>query len=704
MTRLSHRLAGSIAAIALIGAVAACSPKSQDNAKAEAGLIDGNTGGDWTGYGNTYGEQHFSPLTEINAENVGKLGLAWSYDLPAGNPMSGPIAVNGVLYTATGYSVVRAFEPATGKLLWEKDLNGAENAGLKLREGWGIRGLAWWNGKVIVGVQDGRLVALDGKNGDEIWSAMTVGKEDLRFVTGAPRVFDGKVIIGHGGADSSATRGYVTTYDAETGKKLWRFYLAPGKPGTKDGEVSDPIMEEAAKTWTGEWWKHGGGATVWNTFTYDKQTDTVFLGTGNGAPWNQRVRSPEGGDNWFVCSVVALDAKTGKYKWHYQYNPGETWDYNASMDMQLADLTIDGKPRKVLMQAPKNGFFYVIDRTNGKLISAEPYTKVTWATGIDLETGRPKEVPDARYPDGKDFILAPGPNGSHTWLPSAFSPATSLMYMPIANMTWSYNDRGIDHKNWKFSGWNEVQTAVNVADKEILDSRLSAIDPVTHEVKWAVPTPGAWNGGVLATGGNLVFQGTSAGQFIAYDARDGKKLWSFDAKVPVLAPPISYSAGGKQYVTVLTGVGTSAGILSSKLAMRVNYRTQARRVLTFVLDGKAALPATPAAEFVYPDDPTFKPDAASAARGAQHYARCFVCHAAPGIAGGSAPELATSTIPQSAELFKQIVHGGALKANGMPQFEELSDQDLEDLRQYIRTGSADARKSGKNGPTGFKLK
>ncbi len=667
---------------ALLLGLAGCQGASSNP---EAGLIDGNKGGDWTGYGNTYGEQHFSPLDQVKAENVGNLGLAWSYDLPAGNPMSGPIAVNGVLYTATGYSVVRAFDAPTGKLLWELDLKGAENAGLKLREGWGIRGLAWWNGKVIVGVQDGRLVAIDGKSGKQVWSAMTVGKDDWRFITSAPRVFDGKVIIGHGGADSSATRGYVTTYDAETGKKLWRFYMVPGKPGTKDGEVYDPIMEEAAKTWTGDWWKHGGGGTAWNTFTYDKETDTILIGTGNGAPWNQRVRSPGGGDNLFLCSIVALDAKTGKHKWHYQFNPGETWDYNAAMDMQLADLVIDGKPRKVVMEAPKNGYFYVIDRTSGKLISAEPYVPVTWATGIDLATGRPKEVPQARYANGSDFTLAPGPNGSHTWLPSAFSPRTNLMYMPIAQMSWSYNDRGIDPKTWKFSGYNEVQTAVNVADKVVSGSRLAAIDPVTHKEKWSVSTPGAWNGGVLATGGNLVFQGDSAGHFSAYDAQDGKKLWSFDAKVPVLAPPISYSANGKQYVTVITGVGTSAGILSSKVAMRVNYRTQARRVLTFVLDGKAVLPATPAPEFTYQADPTFKPDPASAARGAKPFVRCFVCHAAPGISAGSAPEFAASSVPQSAETFRQIVKGGMLKANGMPQFDELSDQDVEDLRQYIRT-------------------
>lgn len=685
-----HFLIGVAAATLLAG----CAPQSESAPEPDARLMDSSDGDDWAAYGATYGEQHFSALSDINAENIGELGLAWAYDLPPGNPMSGPIAVNGVLYTATGYSVVRAFNPETGEELWSYDPKAPEKAGKKLREGWGIRGLSWWNGKIIVGTHDGRLIALDDQTGKELWSTLTVEPDDLRFISSAPRVFAGKVIIGHGGADAAATRGYVTAYDADTGKELWRFYTVPGNPA--DG-FEDETQEMAAKTWTGEWWKHGGGGTVWNTFTYDKKTETIFLGTGNGAPWNQRIRSPDGGDNLFLCSIVALDARTGKYKWHYQINPGETWDYNASMDMHLATLKIDGKQRKVIMQAPKNGFLYVIDRLNGKLISAEPIAEVSWAEKIDLETGRPVEHPLARYPDGETFDLWPGPNGAHTWLPSAYSPATRLVYLPVSEMGWSYNDEGIDHANWSFSGNNEVQSGVNVADIANNGSRLVAWDPVTQKERWRSDTPGAWTGGIMATGGNLVFQGNAGNQFAAYHAETGEKLWSFDAGVPVLAPPITYRAGGRQYVTVIAGVGTSAGILEAKLAGQVDYRTQQRRVLTFVIGGKASLPATKPEMSPVVADQSFRANAESAARGGALYVHCFVCHGPVGGSGGSAPDFSTSVVPQSADTFSQIVREGGLIPMGMPNFSEFTDQQLDDLRQYLRTETARVRKEGRGG-------
>src|SRR3546814_470309 len=396
---------------------------------AAARLLDGSDGADWPAFGRTYGEQHYSPLDEVNRDTVSRLGLAWSVDLPLGNSVTGPVAVDGVLYTATGYSVVRAFDAATGRQLWEYDPGAPEAAGRKLRQGWGSRGIAWWNGKVYTGTQDGRLIAIDAKTGKPLWSQMTVGKGDVRFISGPPRVFDGKVIIGHGGADVGSIRGYVTAYDAETGKQLWRFWTVPGQPGVDDDETT----RIAAESWSGEWWKYGGGGTVWNAITYDAELDTIYLGTGNGAPWNHKIRSAGKGDNLFLASVVALDAKTGKYKWHYQFNPAESWDYNASMDMELADLQIDGKARKVLMTAPKNGFFYVIDRTNGKVISAEPYVKVTWASKIDLKTGRPVERPGIRYEDAPATIM-PTPIGAHSWLPMAYSPQARLVYIPAIEL------------------------------------------------------------------------------------------------------------------------------------------------------------------------------------------------------------------------------------------------------------------------------
>ncbi len=351
-------------------------------------LIDGNHGDDWPGYGRTFGEQHFSPLTEINAGNVSRLNLAWSMDLGPGNPATQPVEVGGVLYFSSGMSIVHAIDVRTGKLLWRHDTDVASRSpeALKgMRVTWGNRGIAWWNGKVYTGTVDGRLIALDAKTGNEVWSVQTTTPGDGRFITGAPRAFDGKIVIGQGGGDTTPTRAYATAYDAETGKQIWRFFIVPGDPSKG---FENKAMAMAAKTWTGEWWKLGGGGHPWNAFAYDRETNTILIGTGNGYPWNQKVRSPGGGDNLFLCSMVAVDADTGQYKWHYQYNPGESWDYNAAMDIELADLTIDGKPRKVVMSAPKNGFLYVIDRTNGQLISAEKIARHV-TMGLENSTSGP---------------------------------------------------------------------------------------------------------------------------------------------------------------------------------------------------------------------------------------------------------------------------------------------------------------------------
>ncbi len=466
-------------------------------------------------------------------------GLPGRLTCPKGNPVSAPIAVDGVLYVATGYSVVRAVDAASGHELWTYDAQVAAQpaAGIKMRNGWGIRGLAWWDGRLFVGTQDGRLIAIDAKTGREAWSVMTVSPDDVRFISGPPRVFAGKVVIGHGGADVGVVRGYVTAYDTATGKQLWRFNTVPGDPAKG---FEDDTQAMIASTWKGQYWELGGGGTVWNAMTYDPETDTLFIGTGNGGPWNQKTRSPGGGDNLFLCSIVALDAKTGKYKWHYQVNPGETWDYNAAMDMQLADLKIDGRSRKVLMQAPKNGFFYVLDRITGKLISAEPFAKVTWASRIDLVTGRPVETPGARYPNGSTFELWPSPEGAHNWLPMAYSPKTRLVYIPTLEMGATYSDKGIDLARWRWTpgGINDKGVALAITPGIIRQSGLLAWDPVRQKAAWRVPTAGLWSGGVMATAGGLVFQGQADGRFVAYDAASGAVRWQFTAQSAVIAPPI----------------------------------------------------------------------------------------------------------------------------------------------------------------------
>lgn len=681
-------------AIAAFGAGYTAYAVSNIAIAAAASLSDDSDGRDWAAYGRTYGEQHYSPLAQINAANVGKLRLAWSMDLPPGNTITQPLAIDGVLYFTVGNSVIHAVDASSGKELWVYDPKANEAAGMRLRTSWGSRGLGYWNGKIYTGTVDGRLIAVNARTGREAWSQQTLEPGDLRYITGAPRLFDGKVIIGHGGADSANIRGYVTTYDAETGRKLWRFYTVPGNPAKG---FEDKAQEMAAKTWSGQWWNYGGGGNVWNAFTYDKETDTIFLGTGNGAPWNHRIRSEGKGDNLFLCSIVALDAKTGKYKWHYQVNPGETWDYNASMDMHLAELPIGGQKRKVLVTAPKNGFLYVIDRISGKLISAEKITKVTWADRIDLATGRPVERPEARYADGKTFALWPSNSGAHTNLPSAFSPKTGLIYIPLAETGVTMSDAGIVPAKWKRRPNGQYDFGVNVAFGKATGlaeptSALLAWNPATQKMAWKVPTPMMWNGGLLATGGDLVFQGQVEGAFSAYDARTGEKHWSFAAQGAVLAPPISYSAKGRQYVTVLTGMGLSAAVDASTLPRRFDYRTQARRVLTFVLGGKATIPPSAPYKLQPIADADYRPNPAAAGRGAMVFIHCLACHGLNADGGGGlAPDLRASEIPQSAEAFDSVVRQGALVPAGMPTFAELTDAEMADLRQFLRGRAADVR-------------
>lgn len=662
-----------------------------DSRTSEARYLDSSGGKDWPGPGRSYGEQHFSPLSDINGGTVAQLGLAWSLDLPVGNSVTQPIAVDGVLYFTTGFSVLHAVDAPSGRTLWTYDPDVLDVAGDRLRSAWGSRGIAWWDGSIYTATFDGRLIAVDAASGKLKWSVQTTNPDDGYYITGAPRAFDGKVIIGNAGADTANVRGYVTAYDARTGKNVWRFYTVPGNPG--DGFES-PAMEMAAKTWHGEWWKHGGGGTVWNAITYDPETRTVLLGTGNGAPWNRKIRSKGKGDNLFLSSIVALDADSGAYKWHYQTNPGDSWDYNAAMDIQLADLTIDGKFRKVLITAPKNGFFYVIDRLNGQLISAEPFTKVTWATSIDLRTGRPMEVPNARYENGP-FLLAPSPVGAHSWLPMAFSPKTGFAYIPVIEMEATLTDGYLKVAEWKRPDFKAVDGGVGFLVERPSDesaSSLVAWDPVANKPVWRIPTPTNVNGGVLATAGNLVFQGTIDGRFNAYDALKGTLLWSYDAKAPIMGPPIAYSVNGRQQVSVITGAGTSLVLQGERFEKYgIDYREQARRVLTFAVGGKAALPAVARYKFTPVSDPDYRPDPATEVRGFAVYSQtCIMCHGRDAYAAGNAPDLRASPIILLKDSFDEVVARGSLKQQGMPSFTDLSDLQIDDIRQYLRKRANEA--------------
>jgi quinohemoprotein ethanol dehydrogenase len=650
-------------------------------------LTNEQDGEHWPGYGRTFSEDHYSPLDQVNVTNVGQLKLTWHSDLLAGQRVDGqPLEWDGMVYVAAGASIVQAFDAKTGQPLWRYDPKVGAAAAHKLRASWGIRGLALWDHQAYVATADGRLIALDARSGTLVWSVQTLDKDDESSITGAPRVFNGKILIGFGGADRGGVRGAVNCYDAKTGKHLWRFYTVPGDPSKG---FEDDTMRMAAKTWTGEWWKYGGGGTVWNAMTYDPEFDRVYLGTGNGEPWNWKIRNPGGGDNLFLVSIVALDASTGRYVWHYQENPNEAWDYNAAMDMELATLTINGKPRKVLMHAPKNGFFYVIDRSTGKLISAQKLGKVTWAKRIDLNTGRPVENAGIRYESGPS-LMWPGNYGVHNWPPMAFNQKSGTIYIPTIEMPSYYSDEGIDLKSWtpREHAWNfGVGDVTQNLDSHTFTSSLLAWDPVKKTVRWRIPTAGSWGGGTMTTAGNLVFQGQLDGTFNAYDGRTGSKLWSFKADGAVLSPPITYTVMGHQFITVTSGppAGPVASI-PANARFGWDYRGP-RRVLTFALDGQGELPpASQRTRTLSPTGGSAPVDPKIAQTGELLYAiNCASCHGKAAVSGGSAPDLRFSGALSSPESFAQIVRDGVLTGMGMPKFGELSLQDVAAIREFVRS-------------------
>ncbi|MFM6932269.1 MAG: PQQ-dependent dehydrogenase, methanol/ethanol family [Novosphingobium sp.] len=646
---------------------------------------------EWPSWGRTGSEAHYSPIDEINTGNVADLKLAWHYDLESGYSASTPLMAEGKVFLTTGHSHIRALDAVSGKQLWEYDGGTRERATSSMGLGWGSKGIAYSNGHVFLVTTDGFVTSLDAATGKEAWKVQDAPADGApRQYNGTPRVFGGKVIIGFGGADISAARGFVTAYDEKTGKQIWRFYSVPGDEPNAGGAKANDVM---AKSWPGgvkkpDGSRRGGGGTAWNAFSYDSELGLIYLGLGNGFPYNQTLRSPEGGDNLFLSSIVAVKADTGEYVWHYQLCPAEQWDCTATADMTLATIPVDGSPRKVLMQAPKNGFFYVIDRQTGKLIN-EPgkIAKVTWAERIDFATGRPVENPGIRY-NGKPglFELWPGPTGAHSWMPQAYSPQTGLVYVPVQDMGAMIGEGQ--------KGGGEVGAGMGATLIPEVDlpgghkSYLKAWNPVTQKEMWRVDLPGSWPAGVMTTSGGLVFQGRMDGKFVAYDAQTGKEVWSFQTESPIVGAPISYRVNGRQYVTVITGAGgQGAGMQSlGNAALRTDYRLP-RRVLTFAIGGTDTIPPFAYTEPQPPADPAYKANAALAQAGAMKFGMnaCLVCHGWNAVASGAAPDLRYSPVITDAATFKAVVKGGALKLNGMPPFPQVSDQDLETIRYFLRT-------------------
>ncbi|MBY0621246.1 PQQ-dependent dehydrogenase, methanol/ethanol family [Sphingomonas ursincola] len=685
------------AALALL--VASCSGGGADTKATDTTGIDGAriikaSGEEWLSYGRTYDEQRFSPLDQINTGNVGELGLAWYADLDTARGQEAtPLVIDGKIYVTTAWSKVKAFDATTGKPLWDYDPKVPGETGVKACCDVVNRGLAAWGNMLFLGTLDGRLIALDRGTGREIWSKVTVDQDKSYTITGAPRVIDGMVIIGNGGAEFGV-RGFVAAYDAATGKQLWKFYTVPDRPGANEAEY----LKAAETSWKGEYWNIGGGGTVWDAMAYDPELGLLYVGVGNGSPWNQAYRSPGGGDNLYLSSIVAIKVKTGEYAWHYQTTPGETWDYTATQHIMLADLEIGGKTRKVLMQAPKNGFFYVIDRTTGEFISANNFVPVNWATGIDQKTGRPIENPAARVDKtGKPFIVSPGPLGAHNWHPMAYDAKQKLVFIPAQITSYPY----IPAAGWKPSkiGFNvgmdtannamPADNAVREAAKKATKGVLIAWDPVAQKERWRVTLGGPWNGGVLATAGGLVFQGNAMGNFVAYDSASGKNLWSFEAQTGVVAAPMTYSINGEQYVAVLAGWGGAWPITAGVLSDMSGPVRNISRLLVFKLGGKGKLPAMPAADALPLDPPGLTAAADVVQGGAQLYGRyCTVCHGDAAVQasgrGGIIPDLRYSGTLSSAENWQMIVHDGALKDNGMVSFAPvMSKPEIDSIRQYV---------------------
>ena len=655
----------------------------------------------WVSHGRTYSEQRFSPLDAVNRENVGQLGLAWYADMDTGRGQEAtPLVIDGKLYLTTAWSKVKAFDATTGAKLWEYDPEVPGETAVKACCDVVNRGLAAWGDKLFFGTLDGRLIALDRETGKVAWEKVTVDQSKSYTITGAPRVIDGKVIIGNGGAEFGV-RGFVAAYDAGSGDQLWKFYTVPEGGDAKDQPA---YLQKAAETWNmdvlGANDAIGGGGTVWDSMAYDPELDLLYIGVGNGSPWNRAYRSPgkDGtgeGDNLYLSSIVAIRPKTGEYVWHYQTTPGETWDFTATQHIILADMEIDGKPRKVLMQAPKNGFFYVIDRETGQFISAKPYVGLNWASGIDPKTGRPIENPETRIDKtGKPALVLPGPLGGHNWHPMAYSPTENLVYIPAFEAGMMYAPEA----NWKPDRARGFNVGFSLAGelpsdggfrKEVagtLKGRLVAWDPVAQKARWTVEHPGPWNGGLLATGGGLVFQGTTGSEFNAYDAANGTKLWSFAAQTGVVAPPVTYTVNGEQYIAVLAGWGGAYALsVDGDLINRKAPVRNISRLLVFKLGGTAKLPPEPALADLPLDPPPSTASPEVIAVGQVKYGRyCAVCHA-PGAVGSTVlPDLRRAGSLESAAAWSAVVHDGVLKSNGMASFKgSLSKEEIEAIRAYV---------------------
>lgn len=642
-----------------------------------AGSASSRGGSEWRLIGGNVYEQHYSELHQVDDKNAKNLKLAWYADIPTPDaPVGVPIIADGAVYQSGNLGRAWAHDVRTGKLLWSFD------AGMRFPTSnwvpsWGSRvnrGLAIWEDVVLTVAGDCRLFGLDRRTGAKIWEAQPCDPNLHQAITGAPRVGDGKVFIGNTNADygmGAFGRGHVDAFDAKTGKHLWRFYTMPGDPARG---FENAAMEMASKTWGPEYWKNAGAGSPWEGITYDPRTDLVYIGTDGPKPMSPRLRPAPAGDELFTNAIVAVKADTGEYVWHYSTTPGDGWNYAATMPVVLANLSINGKEREVVMSAPKNGFFYVLDAHSGKLVNEpKPIVAVNWASHIDMATGRPIVNEDAKYwLKGKDgaSIVSPNPMGAHSWMPMSFNPQTGLVYIPVSDFPSLMGEE-------KFDIYYAMRNGLTYKGS------LLAWDPVRQTERWRRDIGRPYQGGTLTTAGNLVFQGTTSGYFRSYRADTGEQLWSFYVGSGISGGASTVEVDGEQLILVPAGPSPSPGSYATLFA---DPAPGPARLFAFSLHGKAKLPPIPQEDLTLVEPPEPPPEPALAEQGrAIYYANgCELCHGIEAIAGrGSVPDLRRLNAPRY-ELFSQIVRGGLLKANGMPIFaDSISEEQLPALKAYI---------------------
>lgn len=636
------------------------------------GSSPGSSPEEWLSYGLDLAETRFSPLDQINADNLNQLGLAWSYEVGAGGgpQEASPLVWDGALYSITNWSIVFAVDARTGEELWRFDPE-VNQVTVRPKTCCGIvqRGVALYNGMIIAPVLDGRMVALDAKTGKPVWETRVAYSQENHTITMAPRIAGDKVIIGAAGGEFP-TRGFFSAFDAQTGQLAWTFYTVPGNP---DEPFENEAMRVAAQTWDGEWWRYGGGGSVWDSIAYDPDTNLVYVGTGNGGPWPESVRQSEGLDNLYVASILAVDADSGELAWHYQNTPGDSWDYDSTQGFVLTDLMIEGRERQVLMQANKNGFYYVLDRVTGEYISAKPFARLNWASGID-ETGRPIINPDAHYDhDNGAATIYPSNGGAHNWAPMSWNPNTGLVYIPVSlggNRTFVVDpafDFNPAQMNTGVPRRGRADPAL-VANPKVPESigpegsgdMLLAWDPVAQEERWRRPGGGRSGGGTLTTASNLLFQVINDGRILVYSADEGELLLEIDSGLAAgMAPPITYMLDDTQYIAFMggTGLGADNPIMPKLFAFSLGGTQQIPQTLTSTATGDSVT-------------------------GALLYRQtCLPCHGEDGL-GGPAGGVSLADIASNLDGIISAVTAG--QGKDMPAFQlALSNTQILDVATFI---------------------